>query len=352
MFGVGGTAVALRRQQTSWRTVEAYHHALDVMGKLAAEHAGAPRPEKAADADHPYVRVVRDDDRPVGPPKPPTLRSWPRRVRQPAPPLEVATPGPNTRIVWAADDPPRPLVEPLAPVGRTVLHFDADGVVPAGPAPEETWADVPPGQPDRAAPSRRRRAGGAGRLRPRRRWSRFGRPHLPRSRRIALPRRAVLSWRALALATVVAIVVAAAVIVTDQSGHRRRPAPPRTVAAGPAARPVATTPAAATTSAAATTPPTPALLVTGSPGSSIYDVDASATIRVAASAPCWVELRLSGSTGPILYQGDLLAGQSRAVSGPAWVRLGNPTAVVVTVNGSSISPPGLIAGEPYDLQFA
>ena len=33
-------------------------------------------------------------------------------------------------------------------------------------------------------------------------------------------------------------------------------------------------------------------------------------------------------------------------------RLGNPTAVVVTVNGTSISPPGLVAGQPYDLRFA
>ena len=227
MFGVGGTAVALRRQQTSWRTVEAYHHALDIMGKLAAEHAGVPRPEKAADADHPYVRVVRDDDRPVGPPKPPTLRSRPRRVRQPAPPLEVATPEPEHPDRLGA-----PMTRPArssSPRRRSVAPCSTSTPTEwcrAGPAPEETWADVPPGQPDRAAPSRRRRAGGAGRLRPRRRWSRFGRPHLPRSRRIALPRRAVLSWRALALATVVAIVVAAAVIVTDQSGHRRRPAPP------------------------------------------------------------------------------------------------------------------------------
>ena len=47
-----------------------------------------------------------------------------------------------------------------------------------------------------------------------------------------------------------------------------------------------------------------------------------------------------------------MAGQSRAINGPAWVRLGNPERHVVTVDGGSISPPGLIAGEPYDLQFA
>src|SRR5580704_6917861 len=108
MFLVGGAAVAIRRQQTSWRTVEAHHRALDTMGKLAAQQAGAPRPEKPSDPEHPAVRVVRDDDRPVGPPKPPSLRSRPRRARQPAPPLAATAPGPNTRIVREGEEPPGP----------------------------------------------------------------------------------------------------------------------------------------------------------------------------------------------------------------------------------------------------
>ena len=82
-------------------------------------------------------------------------------------------------------------------------------------------------------------------------------------------------------------------------------------------------------------------------------MDASATITFqAAGGTCWVEIRQSGRYGPVLFTGDLLAGQSRGMNGPIWVRLGNPLALVITVNGTSISPPGMAAGQPYDLQFA
>jgi hypothetical protein len=310
--------VAIRRQQTSWRTVEAHHRALDVMGKLAAQQSGAPRPDRPAESDHPYVRVVHDDG-PVVAPKPPQLRSRPRRARQLVPPDELPAPGPNTRIVREGEDP-----SPRAPVVRTVLHFEADAVAPAQPAPGGSWADIPPGRPDQPAP----------------------RPPRRRARVRRLPPRITRSWRAAALATAVTVVVVVVVLATNQSGHRRRPPPPQTAANHPAAR---LTPL---TSAAATAAPTPAVLVTDSPGSSTYHVDTSATIRLAARGSCWVEIRQSSPTGPLLYEGDLLAGQTRAVGGPAWVRLGNPTSMVVTVNGTSISPPGLVAGEPYDLQFA
>ncbi len=82
-------------------------------------------------------------------------------------------------------------------------------------------------------------------------------------------------------------------------------------------------------------------------------MDASATISFRAiNGVCWVEIRQSGPYGPVVFTGDLLAGQSRDMNGPIWVRLGNPRAVVITVNGSSISPPGMTADQPYDLQFA
>ena len=76
--------MAIRRQQTSLRTVEAHHRALDTMGKLAAQQAGVPRPEKPIDPDHPYVRVVRDDEAmgPPAPSRPPLLRSRSRRGRR------------------------------------------------------------------------------------------------------------------------------------------------------------------------------------------------------------------------------------------------------------------------------
>jgi hypothetical protein len=99
-------------------------------------------------------------------------------------------------------------------------------------------------------------------------------------------------------------------------------------------------------------PPT-AILVASAAGSSTYRVDASATITFAAgNGVCWVQIRQNGPYGPVIFTGDLLSGQTRDVNGPIWVRLGNPRIITVTVNGSSISPPGMTAGEPYDLQFA
>jgi hypothetical protein len=52
-----------------------------------------------------------------------------------------------------------------------------------------------------------------------------------------------------------------------------------------------------------------------------------------------------------MYQGILVAGDTKGAPGSTWVRLGNPSNVTVRVNGVTISPPSLIAGEPYNLQF-
>jgi hypothetical protein len=95
-----------------------------------------------------------------------------------------------------------------------------------------------------------------------------------------------------------------------------------------------------------------AALITSSAGSSTYHVAASATISLQATGSCWVEIRQTGPSGRVLFEGDLVAGESRSTGGPAWVRLGNPTAMVVSVDGASIAPPGLVAGQPYDLLFA
>lgn len=99
-------------------------------------------------------------------------------------------------------------------------------------------------------------------------------------------------------------------------------------------------------------PPGGAELVSSTAGASTYRIGPSATVSVQANGTCWVEIRQSTPQGAVVFEGNILAGQSRAVSGPAWVRLGNPTAVSITVNGTSISPPGIVSGEPYDLQFA
>jgi len=100
-----------------------------------------------------------------------------------------------------------------------------------------------------------------------------------------------------------------------------------------------------------TSAPVSAVLVATSFGSSTYRVGASATITVWANhGPCWLEIRQSGPNGPVVFTGDIMAGSFRHLTDPVWVRLGNPGAI--TVNGASISPPGMAAGEPYNLQFA
>jgi hypothetical protein len=84
---------------------------------------------------------------------------------------------------------------------------------------------------------------------------------------------------------------------------------------------------------------------------STYRVGTAATITLLANnGTCWVEIRQSGPYGPVTFMGDIQAGQSRNLTDPVWVRLGNPGAI--TVNGRAVSPPGMTAGQPYDLQFA
>jgi hypothetical protein len=121
-------------------------------------------------------------------------------------------------------------------------------------------------------------------------------------------------------------------------------------------KPAAASPAARTHASSATTSPTapPASdisLVASSAGYSMYRLSWPATIRLESTGLCWVQIRDTGPTGPVTFEGDLTAGASHAVTGPAWLRLGNPTAVAVTVNGRVINPP-LVAGEPYNIQFS
>jgi hypothetical protein len=111
---------------------------------------------------------------------------------------------------------------------------------------------------------------------------------------------------------------------------------------------------AAPTTAVPTTvaPPSPSpVLVTSTSGYSEYRTAGPATIVLAGTGRCWVEIRQSSPDGQVLYQGVLLAGQTRTLGGSVWVRLGNPTAVSLTVNGKALAPPSLVPGEPYNLQF-
>ncbi len=377
--------MALRRQQTSLRTVEAHHRALDTMGRLAAQQAGGePRPAKPVDPDHPYVRVVRDEAPPAGPPKPPSLRSRSRRSRPPTPPAKPAqaadaaaadvtvsrpaapvptplaeppVPGPNTRIVAAGDhrsdpafmaaeptpasgvdvvaaEPPAPPSVPVSPpADREVLRFDASGDYAA---PAAARSDALAGDAGRGAPTRPRTT----RARTRRRRARFG----------GAGRRPALTWRTAAAFGAVIVVlagIAAAVVALDNGTHGKPSKPPAQAAPAHPAVP----PASATTTP--TTAASPADLVASSAGSSTYRVGPSATIAFqAVRSACWMEIRQSGPTGPVLFAGDITSGQSRVINGPAWVRLGNPGVIQVTVDGAALSPPGMSLGQPYDLQFA
>ena len=158
----------------------------------------------------------------------------------------------------------------------------------------------------------------------------------------------------MAAAAAALLIVAAVVgfrLAGEAGSHGRSPAQsPRATPTRPAT-PVASAPTAPT--AVPTTPAPTAVLLGSSAGSSTYRVDASATISFRAiNGVCWVEIRQSGPYGPVVFSGDLLTGQTRNMNGPVWVRLGNPGVILVTVNGTSISPPGMAAGQPYDIQFA
>jgi hypothetical protein len=382
------------------------------MGRLAAQQAATP-PTKPANPDSPYVRVVDADAAPPVPPKPPSLRSRSRRASQPQTPAALAVPGPNTRIVNAGEDAARPgpspvperqvpehqvpqleagqleagqlgrvgdgiadpaltgpypldygdngqayptrhagaavdpggearagqeraagSTRPARPAGRPILQFDATDDL-AGFEAASGWADVPPSPPDRDDRSRTRP------VRPR------SSRRAPTFRTSGQRRRGWAAGAAAAGVLIVAVVIGFTLAGAPGS-HGRHPASgPTTTAPAQAVAPVAPAPTSPTTM------PATALLVASSAGSSTYRVDASATITFrAGNGSCWVEIRQSGPDGPVMFTGDLTAGQSRDMNGPVWVRLGNPGVIAITVNGTSISPPGMTAGQPYDLQFA
>jgi hypothetical protein len=92
------------------------------------------------------------------------------------------------------------------------------------------------------------------------------------------------------------------------------------------------------------------LLEMTSSTSAVYQVTGPISVVLHAGAPCWIEARRSGPNGDLLFQGTLVPGQTWTVAGPTWFRLGNPTAVNLTVNGELVSPPAT-QGIPFDLQI-
>jgi Domain of unknown function (DUF4115) len=159
-----------------------------------------------------------------------------------------------------------------------------------------------------------------------------------------LPRGAVV-----ALAAVLVIVgTAGGIALSRHHGSAHVSVPPR--ADVPAHRAAARSSGPATTTPAPAPTPTP-ILVTSASGYSEYRISGPATISISAVGTCWVEIRQAGPSGQVLFEGDLDAGDTHAAAGSIWIRLGNPSQVTVSVNGAVISPPSLVAGEPYNLEF-
>jgi hypothetical protein len=145
----------------------------------------------------------------------------------------------------------------------------------------------------------------------------------------------------------VVVIAAVAGVVVSLAGHGSGRPSPAHVAARPAPTTTTTPPAPPTTTATSV----PVQLVATAPDQATYRVRSGAHITLSATGRCWVEIRRGTAAGAVVFSGTLVAGQTQGVAGSAWVRLGNPAVVTVTVDGTSLSPPGL-SGSPYDLEFS
>ena len=327
LIAVGCVTAVTRLRLADRRSVAAHHRALETMGRLVAQH---PAPEPAAPPEQPpsqaHVRVVGPDEpeqvaapdtlRPrIRGPRPPEYISWGDVAPvEPAPAADLKGDlGPPAAIAGAGGD-------AVALGAGPTLHFDALASAPL--AAEESPAPL---------------ASTGGRHRPSRRSGLA--LDIRRSRRRSPP--AALRRAALGAAILITLAGAAAGgLLVSRDHPAPRPQPPR-------ATPTTAPPVSPTTALAAAAP----VLVSSGVGYSEYRLSGPATVVLTASGLCWVEIRQNGPSGPLLYQGDLVAGETKGTPDSAWVRLGDPSHVTVQVNGVTISPPSLVAGEPYNLQF-
>ncbi len=139
------------------------------------------------------------------------------------------------------------------------------------------------------------------------------------------------------LTTGLAVAVAAVVAFAPSGGGSTKGAA-STVPTSPPPPTPTTKHAPATT---ATTPP--AVQVVAAPGgiSGTVVVAVPFTLAMTTSAPCWVMVQTN--TGQTLFEGTLLAGQSKSVSGagPLTIRMGNTSAMQMTLNGTPLDLAGM-----------
>lgn len=308
VIAVLAASQAARRARASKRAVEHHHRALDTLGHITGHQAeagqagAAPTPAAAARTAphsaptdphlHPHVRVVGAGgwQGPAG-----------TGVPEPVPGAgEVTVTGLPARRLAGSPRAPGAEVEPPPAVAPVLDRSRA-----AARRPGLRW------QTRRRSPRRP--------------------PGRPGQRR---PGRA-----AVVIAALLVTGAAAALVVTTSGGSRPRATPPPAYRARP--------PAAA--APATVPPPSEVRLLSTSSGQATYWVAGPPATTLVASGRCWVEARSGGATGSIVFQGVLSSGQRQVLSGPLWLRLGNPGAVSVQVNGTVLQPPGLAAGQPYDL---
>jgi hypothetical protein len=164
----------------------------------------------------------------------------------------------------------------------------------------------------------------------------------------------VSTRRAIAGIAVLAAVGVAAFAAVDRPGaspHGLSPA--RTELAAGARptrpRPTATTAPVTTTTTTTTSPAAPSVVVSTA-GNATVAVAFPVTLTIRATAPCWVQA--SDESGRVVYQATLQPGQQQEIpaGGPLVVRLGNTTAVEVSVGDARLALTGI--GNTADLTLA
>jgi hypothetical protein len=393
------------------RTMQRHQHALDTLAGLTqrgevegldggTEHQAHVRvvgsSTQLGDAGHPQLPPPRAFSGP-GPGRPSPFRR-PSHMPPSVVAMEAAATAdqlerdPSTRLVRSATPPPQlrpPVRRPVGEhAGPTVTHAYPDPIPSegAGDAGEPATRPLPVVQPqvyyfDDFGPNTQAPEPSS----PRWSWARRGSQspapqhgrqpdkevetarEEDRTRPIELPvpkppkgapastrggGRKATAARVLSLAAVVAGLVAIGVTLAETLPSGPKSGTPLAVTKPTSTRSVPPRRVVTTTVPTTLPPPKPAVLLGASQGNVTYQLhSATASIVVRATGRCWVEVRVGSHAGTIVTEETLIAGQSARVTGPAWVRLGNPPAVAVMVDGTTITVPGATQAVPVNLRF-